>query len=87
MGLALAIAPNLLKAPRVSGYFSQTGSSYTQSMTSRLTDTSGTVMTASAGALLAVLSVSAFGAAPTLFGFVALFLLAATTHRAISRHR
>ena len=44
-------------------------------------------MTAIAGALLAALSFSAFGAAPTLFGFVALFLLAATTHRAISRHR
>lgn len=56
-------------------------------MTSRLADMTGTVMTAIAGALLAALSFSAFGAAPTLFGFVALFLLAATTHRAISRHR
>jgi hypothetical protein len=60
---------------------------YTRMMMPRLAALTGTAMTAVAGALMVALSFSAFGAAPTLLAFVALFLLAATTHRAIIRHR
>jgi hypothetical protein len=55
-------------------------------MSDRLAGTSGTVATIVAGVLLAVLSLSAFGAAATLSVFFALSILAAATHRAISRH-
>jgi hypothetical protein len=55
-------------------------------MSDRLADTTGTVATIGAGVLLAGLSLSAFDAATTLLVFFALFLLAAATHRAISRH-
>jgi 1,4-dihydroxy-2-naphthoate octaprenyltransferase len=60
---------------------------YTAAMSARLADVTGTVATVVAGVLLAALSLSAFGAVPTLLAFLALFLLATTTHRAISRHR
>jgi hypothetical protein len=56
-------------------------------MSVRLADAIGTVTTMVAGALLAALSLSAFGAATTLLGFFALSLVATATHRAISRPR
>jgi hypothetical protein len=55
-------------------------------MSAPLSSVTGTVTTTIAGGLLAALSLSAFGAAPTLFGFLALALLATVTHRAL-RHR
>lgn len=58
-----------------------------RSMNARLADMTGTVMTTIAGVLVAVLSLSTFGAAPTLFGFLALFLLATAFHSATSHHR
>jgi hypothetical protein len=60
---------------------------YTRSMNARLVDMTGTVMTTIAGVLLAALSLSTFGAAPTLFGFLAIFLLATVFHSATSHHR
>jgi hypothetical protein len=56
-------------------------------MSARLVDMTGTVMTTIAGVLLAALSLSTFGAAPTLFGFLAIFLLATVFHSATSHHR
>jgi hypothetical protein len=56
-------------------------------MSARLADVTGAVTTIVAGVLLAALSLSAFGAVPTLFGFLALSLFATTAHRAIARHR
>jgi hypothetical protein len=53
----------------------------------RLADATGTVATIMAGVLLAAISLSAFGPAPTLFGFFVLSLIATATHRAISRNR
>jgi hypothetical protein len=52
-----------------------------------LADVTGTATTVVAGFFLGALGISAFGPAPTFFAFVTLFLLAATTHRAICRHR
>jgi hypothetical protein len=60
---------------------------YNAAMSVRLADAIGTVVTIIAGILLAALSLSAFGTAPTLVGFFALSLIATATHRAISRHR
>jgi hypothetical protein len=56
-------------------------------MSARLANVSGTITTIVAGVLLAALTLSAFGAVATLFGFLALSLFATTAHRAISRHR
>jgi hypothetical protein len=53
----------------------------------RMAQATGTVTTIIAGVLLAALSISAFGAVPTLVGFFALSLIATATHRAIARHR
>jgi hypothetical protein len=69
------------EAAAVSGY----PRGYTANMRARLSDVTGTATTTVAGVLLAALSLSAFGAASTLSGFLALFLLTALTHRAISR--
>jgi hypothetical protein len=52
-----------------------------------LAGVAGTATTIIAGVLLAGLSQSAFGTTPTLFGFLALFLLAATTYRSVLRNR
>jgi hypothetical protein len=54
-------------------------------MSVRVAGATGTAATIVAGILLATLSLSAFGAARTLIGFLALFLLAATVPRANSR--
>ena len=56
-------------------------------MRGTLAEITGTVATAIAGIMLAAVTLSAFGAAPTLWGFFALFLFASATHRAISRER
>jgi uncharacterized membrane protein YfcA len=53
----------------------------------RLADVIGMITTAIAGTLLGVVSLSFFGAEPTAFGFLALFLLArAATHPRIARN-
>jgi hypothetical protein len=54
---------------------------------SKVAELTATVTTAVAGILLGVLSLAAFGAAPTLFGFLALFALASVTQRVIPRNR
>jgi hypothetical protein len=54
---------------------------------SKVAELTGTATTAVAGILLGVLSLAAFGAAPTLFGFLALFALASVTQRVIPRNR
>jgi hypothetical protein len=56
-------------------------------MSARLANVTGTVTTTLAGVLLAALSLSAFGGAPSLFGFLALLLVATAAHRALSRQR
>jgi hypothetical protein len=60
---------------------------YTAAMDTRLAAVTGTAATVVAGILLGVLSLSAFGAAPTLLGFLTLFLLARVTQRTIARNR
>lgn len=49
-------------------------------MSRRIAGVTGNVTTTIAGAMLGALSVSAFGVAPTLVGFVTLFVLASVTH-------
>ena len=60
---------------------------YTAVMSARLAKVTGTITTVLAGVLLAALSLSAFGAAATLFCFLALSLFATIAHGAIARHR
>lgn len=54
---------------------------------SKVAEVTGTVTTTVAGILLGVLSLSAFGAAATLFGFLVLLVLAGVTERVIARNR
>lgn len=54
---------------------------------SKIAEVTGTVTTTIAGILLGALSLSAFGAAPTLFGFLVLLVLATVIHRVIARNR
>jgi hypothetical protein len=56
-------------------------------MHARLPDVTGSLTTIVAGILLASLSLSTFGATPTLLAFAAVFLLATAVQRALTHHR